>query len=171
MDRRGGDRRGDARVDTLAAPGVVPPFHGDPDAPGGGVLVFAPGRAIQGLHSILTTFAMILGALVPGALYWVLARKAARRPERAKRVLLASAAVLAALSAWWYAVSWDYGLRYQGIGFIYLNLALGAAAVIGMGVIAVCWRSRPSPVLPMLFLWIEFVWALGCAFPWLGDPF
>lgn len=114
---------------------------------------------------------MTLGALVPGALYLVLARRVARRPERARRGLLASAVVLAALSAWWYMVSWEYGLRYQGTGFIYLNLALGAAAVISLGVIAVCWRSRPTPALPMLFLWIEFVWALGCAFPWLGETF
>ncbi len=94
-----------------------------------------------------------------------------RQPDRARRILPWSAAVLIMLSATWYFVNWSDGTQYQGPGFVYLNLALSAGAVLAMVTIAICWKSWRSPALPMLFLWWEFVWVFGCAFPWFGESF
>lgn len=125
----------------------------------------------QALYYILTTIATVVGLFVPAALFFLLSKKVARHPDRARRYLAASAVGLLALSAWWYMASWSHGLQYQGSGFIYLNLALSGSALLSMVAVAVCWRLWRTPALPMLFLWLEFAWVLGCAFPWLGETF
>jgi hypothetical protein len=129
------------------------------------------GTRSRALYYVLTTVATIVGVLVPAASYVLLSRSVARHPVRARRYLVASALVLAILSACWYATGWSYGLKYQGRGFIYVNLAFGCAMVLALAAVAVRWRSRPTPALPMLFLWLEFAWVLVCAFPWLGETF
>lgn len=129
------------------------------------------GERSKPLYYILVTSANAVVALAPAALFFVLCRKVQRNPDRARRILPWSAAVLIALSASWYVIGWEDGRQYQRPGFVYLNLALSAGAVFAMGAIAICWRSWRTPALPMLFLWSEFVWGLGCAFPWLGETF
>ncbi|HEY7767231.1 hypothetical protein [Longimicrobium sp.] len=128
------------------------------------------GARSKPLYNFLTG-ASLVAALLPAALFFKLARGVERRPDRARRILPWSAAVLIVLSITWYVVGWDYGQQYQGPVFLYLNIALGVGAVFAMGALAICWRSWRSPALPMLFLWFEFAWVLGCAFPWLGETF
>jgi hypothetical protein len=121
--------------------------------------------------NILTAITAVICTLIPVGLFFVLSRKVERSPNRAWRYLVASAVVLVALSAWWYTATWSDGLSYQGSTFVYVNLALSVVALLSMAALAVWWRSRRTPALPMLFLWLEFVWVLGCAFPWLGETF
>ena len=125
----------------------------------------------RALYDVLVTVATLFGAVIPALLFFVLSRKVARAPERARRYLVGSAIALMVLSAWWYTASWSDGLQYQGSVFIYVNLALSGALLFSIAAVAVCWRSWRTPALPMLFLWLEFAWVLGCAFPWLGETF
>jgi hypothetical protein len=120
---------------------------------------------------ILTAVTAVVCTLVPVGLFFVLSRKVERSPSRAWRYLVASALGLVALSALWYAANWNAGLHYQGTSFVYLNLATSAAALLSMVALAVCWRWWRAPTIPMLFLWLEFAWVLGCAFPWFGETF
>jgi hypothetical protein len=129
------------------------------------------GARSNSLHDILGIGANVVASLALAALFFVLSRAVERRPDRARRVLPWSAAVLMVLSAMWYAVTWEDGNQYQGPGFVYLNVALSAGAVFSLAAIAICWRAWRGPALPMFFLWWEFVWVLGCAFPWFGESF
>lgn len=127
-----------------------------------------PGRS-KGLYSVLVLLPYLLVPLGLGWLFIVLCRRIARRPDRARRALAASAILVAGLSVAWYARGWGHGMRYQGAGFIYAQVAASALTVAALAVIAARWRARPGPALPMLFLWLELVWVIGFAFPWMGE--
>lgn len=129
------------------------------------------GARSKALYDLLGTSASVMASLALAALYFMLSSRVERRPDQARRVLPWSAALVMVLSASWYAVTWDDGKQYQGPAFVYVNLALSAGAVLSMAAIAICWRSWRSPALPMFFLWWEFAWVLGCAFPWFGETF
>jgi hypothetical protein len=123
------------------------------------------------LYDPFIVVATVVCMLIPAAVFFLLSRKVERSPGRAWRYLVPSVIGLVALSAWWYTATWSAGLSHQGSTFVYANLALSAVALVSMGALAVWWRSRRTPALPMLFLWLEFAWVLGCAFPWLGETF
>jgi hypothetical protein len=123
------------------------------------------------LYDVFIVVATVVCTLIPAAAFFLLSRKVARSPDRAWRYLVPSAIGLLALSAWWYTATWSDGLWHQGSTFVYVNVSFSAAALLTMVALAMWWRPRRDPALPMLFLWLEFAWMLGCAFPWLGETF
>jgi hypothetical protein len=70
----------------------------------------------------------------------------------------------------WYVVGWKYGREYQGTEAILSCLALTA---LFLAVLAYVWtrgKERNSWVASLLVHLGIFLWIVGFAFPWLGEP-
>jgi len=82
---------------------------------------------------------------------------------------LVVAALLAALSAAWYAKGWSYGLKYQGAELLGRYVVLSVILLVALGVLAVLAHRQPTAWSSLGFHAVLFGWVIAVGFPWLGE--
>lgn len=93
----------------------------------------------------------------------------AERPMSRRRTLIAAATVASA-SAVWFCISWNYGVRYQGMRYTTTTaLASVLFAVVIGGLLIVSRRRAASSAYSLAVNFLVFAWAVTYAFPYLGE--
>ena len=145
-----------------------------------GVLVGAVALATAiGPHPVLTPFpALVLlpafaiggpAVALPPLLFWLWSPqlfKGALAVPRRSAVLLG---VLTALTPLHFFVGWEYGVRYDGRGYVNGVALLNAAMLVLLWIRLVKARSQPSFNANLVFHGLLFGWLGWCAFPNLGE--
>jgi hypothetical protein len=79
-------------------------------------------------------------------------------------------ALLAALSAIDFAISWKWGLQYQGPLYTAIVCSINMAWI---GFLSVgfyrCFKTAPTFRASLVVHWMLFAWLCWYAFPWLGE--
>jgi hypothetical protein len=78
--------------------------------------------------------------------------------------------LLTLLSILYFAVSWHWGLQFQGPQFTAVICSINVAW-IGFLAIAFlrCSKNTPAFATSLFIQWMLFAWLSWCAFPWLGE--
>jgi hypothetical protein len=107
--------------------------------------------------------------LAPALVFRILATPLFRSRPRLPLWVLAVFGLSVAAVAAYFALSWSYGLRYQGdvitLGLAYLN----AVTVVGLLIVAVRNRFNPTFLSSFVFTWWLVLWLSTYAFPYLGE--
>jgi hypothetical protein len=107
--------------------------------------------------------------LIPVIMFFLwnpgLLRQQSNMPKRT----FAAAVVLSALTAVWFAMSWQYGVEFQGARFTVIMLIINLVwLALLWSLIVRCWR-QPSFTTNLLLHWVLFAWLGWYAFPYLGE--
>jgi len=107
--------------------------------------------------------------LIPAVFFWIwssyLFYGVSKLPRRTKIL----GYIIAVLSVFYFASSWRYGVRYQGLLFTIVSAAISAACVI-LFIVTVRRNERnESFASNLLATWLLFVWVFTYAFPYLGE--
>jgi hypothetical protein len=94
-----------------------------------------------------------------------LLRAEAAIPRRS--IVLLFVAIL--LSGLVFISGWEYGLKYQGMNYLFPALAISALAVVILVVIASLNRRRPMLATSAAFHFLLFAWLATYAMPYLGE--
>jgi len=115
------------------------------------------------LLGVMLYFAAALG------LFRLMVRVSRRRGNRVG--WLSAGLLVAALSAttWWFIVSWDYGVRFQGYHTTLMLARLNVASALGLlGGFAYALR-HPSFRASVMIHGCLVAWLMGWALPYLGE--
>ena len=130
------------------------------------VLVLGPGLYL-GLPTTLA--AIVLGATAVSLAFGVLNVVTWYRPQLGNLVARWLFGITTMASFAYYAVSWEYGQRYQGTRTL-VTLFIGSIFCVGItGALLFVARQRNSHVLHVRAHWVLFFWLVTFAFPWLGE--
>jgi hypothetical protein len=108
-------------------------------------------------------------AVIPAVLFWAwslqLFRGEAKLPLRSVALFW----VLVGLTLLYFAVSWNYGVVWQGYTHILVVAALNLLSLYVLWRLLGDARARPSFRHNLLFHWALFAWLAWLAFPFLGE--
>lgn len=107
--------------------------------------------------------------LIPAAFFWIwsayLFYGVPKLPKRTKIL----GYVIAVLSLSYFASSWSYGVRYQGLLFTIVCAAI-SAALLTLFILAVRKNEKSGSFASnLLASWLLFAWVFTYAFPYLGE--
>ncbi|MCK5425623.1 MAG: hypothetical protein KAI89_09630 [Emcibacter sp.] len=91
------------------------------------------------------------------------------RPKYFSIIIIFLATVLAVLNAYYFNISWDYGVRFQGdqhTKIVMIENIVGFGVVISLAIWAHFKKSLIGSLSANLLLFIILTW---CAFPYLGE--
>jgi hypothetical protein len=107
--------------------------------------------------------------LIPAVFFWLwssyLFQGLPNLPKRTKIL----GYIIAALSLFYFASSWSYGVRYQGLLFTIVCAATSVAFVVIFIVVVRRNEKNSSFASNLLATWLLFVWVFTYAFPYLGE--
>jgi hypothetical protein len=117
---------------------------------------------------LLAWTTVILFPLLTPALY-LLTLQLAARSKHFSSIILVLVVAFAALSAWYFDESWQYGIQYQGswhTKVVALESVVGFGATLLIAIWATAKQSKFATYLANLLLFVLLSW---CAFPYLGE--
>jgi hypothetical protein len=77
--------------------------------------------------------------------------------------------IAALASAGDFTSGWSNGLTYQGAHFVVGSLAVSTTLVVGLILLLIRNRSRPTPITALAFYILLFAWLGTYAMPYLGE--
>jgi hypothetical protein len=126
------------------------------------LLTIIPAFIFSGAHQV--------AVIVPSLLFFVwnrgLLRGEARTPNRSYVLI----GVLTILTIIYFVKGWDFGLRYQGLGYTRAVCLVNIVWIIA--ILMVCarsWNANSSFKLNLFLHWLLFAWLASYAFPYLGE--
>ncbi len=112
-----------------------------------------------------------VSCLFPTAFFWVwgihLFRGTAKIPVRSEALFW----LLATLTVFYFALSWQYGVRWQGYFHLVAVAVLNLISIILLWTLLAYAKAKPSFKRNVAFHWALVAWLVWLAFPWLGEGF
>ena len=133
--------------------------------------IFSPFPVLTVLPALMLSAPLQYSAvLLPALLFLFWNPQLMRLEGKVPRRTYILFALLAALSIFYFAVSWKWGLQYQGPQFTAIICSINVAW-IGFLTIAFrrCLKNTPAFGTSLFIQWMLFAWLSWCAFPWLGE--
>ena len=110
-----------------------------------------------------------VSCLLPSVLFWILGAHLFRGSPKVPVWSQAFFGLVVVLTVIYFAMSWEYGLKWQGSFHLTAVAILNAISLLLLFGILYAARSVPTFTRNLAFHWALVAWLAWFAFPWLGE--